>query len=339
MMTIPAMKTPQKKERSTHSIPRSDMKGRQVIVTGGLGFIGSHLVEKLIEDNDVTIIDNQSTGKLENVAHLTTENLKIIEGDIRTLNLAAIFEDYEYVFHQAALPSVPRSIKDPLASHEANITGTLQVLIAAKDASIQKVVYASSSSVYGDTAELPKREDMPVNPLSPYAVTKVAGEFYCKVFYEIYGLPTISLRYFNVFGPRQDPLSQYAAVIPRFITAMLNNASPVIYGDGEQSRDFTFVKHVVDANVLACESEETGTFNVACGRSISINELVALIGEITGKTIEAQHAAPRPGDVRHSLADITKARSFGYEPKGIFRDELEATIRWFENGFGSGDQG
>ena len=315
------------------------MKGKHVIVTGGLGFIGSHLVEKLVEDNDVAIIDNQSTGKRENVSHLISDNLMVIEGDLRTLNLAAIFEEYEYVFHQAALPSVPRSVKDPLASHEANITGTLMVLIAAKDADIQKVVYASSSSVYGDTAELPRQEDMPVNPLSPYAVTKMAGEFYCKVFHEIYGLPTISLRYFNVFGPRQDPLSQYAAVIPRFITAMLNDSSPIIYGDGQQSRDFTFVKHVVDANVLACESKKTGTFNVACGRSVSINELVALIGEITGTTIEAKHAAPRPGEVRVSLADISKARSFGYAPKGNFKDELEATIRWFENGLRPGNQG
>ena len=315
------------------------MKGKHVIVTGGLGFIGSHLAEKLSEDNDVAIIDNQSTGKLGNVSHLISDHLKVIEGDLRTLNLAAIFEDYEYLFHQAALPSVPRSVKDPLASHEANITGTLMVLIAAKDADIQKVVYASSSSVYGDTAELPKREDMPVNPLSPYAVTKMAGEFHCKVFHEIYGLPTISLRYFNVFGPRQDPLSQYAAVIPRFITAMLDDSSPIIYGDGQQSRDFTFVRHVVDANVLACESEETGTFNVACGRSISINELVALIGEITGTTIEAKHAAPRPGDVKHSLADISKAQLFGYAPKGNFKDELEATIRWFENGLRPGNQG
>ena len=175
------------------------MKGKNVIVTGGLGFIGSHLVEQLVEANDVAIIDNQSTGKLENVSHLISENLKIIEGDIRTLNLAAIFEDYEYVFHQAALPSVPRSVKDPLGSHEANVTGTLRVLMAAKDADIRKVVYASSSSVYGDAAELPKREDTPVNPLSPYAVTKVAGEFYCKVFHEICGLPPITLRYFNVF--------------------------------------------------------------------------------------------------------------------------------------------
>lgn len=309
------------------------MKGQRVIVTGGLGFIGSHLTERLLEDNEVTIIDNQSTGKLENVSHLTSDKLTVIEGDLSRLDLAKSFEGYDYVFHQAALPSVPRSVKDPLASHESNITGTLRVLIAAVETGIKKVVYASSSSVYGDTPELPKGEDIPLNPLSPYAVTKMAGEFYCKVFHEIYSLPTVSLRYFNVFGPRQDPQSQYAAVIPKFITAILNDASPIIYGDGQQSRDFTFVKHVVDANVLACESEKTGTFNVACGRSISINELVALIGEITGKTVEAKHAAPRPGDIKHSLAGISKARSFGYAPTGSFKDELNETIRWFENEF------
>lgn len=311
------------------------MKGKHVIVTGGLGFIGSHLVEKLVEENDVTIIDNQSTGKLENVSHLIGDNLKIIEGDIQTLNLTAIFEDYEYVFHQAALPSVPRSVKDPLATHEANITGTLRVLIAAKDTDIQKVVFASSSSVYGDTPKLPKREDMPVNPLSPYAVTKAAGEFYCKVFCEIYGLPTISLRYFNVFGPRQDPQSQYAAVIPKFITAILSRSSPVIYGDGQQSRDFTFVRHVVDANLRACESQQTGTYNVACGRRVTINELVTLINELTGKSVEAEHAAPRPGDIKHSLADISKARSFGYHPHSNFKEELKETVRWFERGLGA----
>jgi UDP-glucose 4-epimerase len=308
------------------------MKKKRVIVTGGLGFIGSHLVERLIKDNEVAIIDNKSTGKLENIAHLTTENLRVIEGDITTLDLATVFEGYDYVFHQAALPSVPRSVKDPLASHEANITGTLRVLIAAKDTDIQKVVYASSSSVYGDTPELPKREDMPVNPLSPYAVTKSAGEFYCKVFCEIYGLPTISLRYFNVFGPRQDPQSQYAAVIPKFITAILSHSSPVIYGDGQQSRDFTFVRHVVDANILACESKKTGTFNIACGRRVTINELATLINELMGKSVEAEHAAPRPGDVKHSLAGISKARSFGYNPHSNFKEELKETVRWFEHG-------
>src|SRR5665647_1597154 len=278
--------------------PRSNMKRKRVIVTGGLGFIGSHLVEKLVEDNEVVIIDNKSTGKLENISHLINEDLHVIEGDITTLDLATVFEGYDYVFHQAALPSVPRSVKDPFASNEANITGTLRVLIAAKDTDIQKVVYASSSSVYGDTPELLKQEDMPVNPLSPYAVTKAAGELYCKVFCEIYGLPTVSLRYFNVFGPRQDPLSQYAAVSPKFITAILSNSSPVIYGDGQQSRDFTFVKHVVDANILACESQQTGTYNIACGRRVYINELVTPINELTGKSVEAEHAAPRPGDIK-----------------------------------------
>ena len=308
------------------------LKNKGVVVTGGLGFIGSHLVETLLPDNNVTIIDNESTGNRKNIDHLNDSNLEVIVGDINTLDMATIFQEHDYVFHEAALPSVPRSVKEPLASHEANITGTLRVLIAARDADIRKVVYASSSSVYGDTAELPKREDMPVNPLSPYAVTKMAGEFYCKVFHEIYDLPTISLRYFNVFGPRQDPLSQYAAVIPKFITAILNYSSPVIYGDGRQSRDFTFVKHVVDANVLACESEKTGTFNIACGRNININELVALISEITGTTIQAKYAAPRPGDILHSLADISKARSFGYKPNSNLKDELEETIRWFEHG-------
>jgi len=197
---------------------------------------------------------------------------------------------------------------------------------------VKKVVFASSSSVYGDTVELPKEEDARINPLSPYAVTKATGEFYCKVFQEIYGLPTVSLRYFNVFGPRQDPTSQYAAVIPRFVTAVLTNAHPIIYGDGLQSRDFTYVKHVVQANLLACESDAIGTFNIACGRSITINELVALINEIAGTAIEPEYVAPRPGDVKHSLAAIAKARSFGYGPTDSLKNELTETIRWFENG-------
>lgn len=311
------------------------MKDKNVIITGGLGFIGSHLAENLVRDNHVTLIDNRSTGDWKNIRHVANEGLEVIIGDITTLNLTKIFDDYNYVFHQAALPSVPRSVKDPLASNESNITGTLKVLIAAKDAGVKKVVYASSSSVYGDTATLPKREDMSVNPVSPYAVTKATGEFYCTVFNKIYDLPTVSLRYFNVFGPRQDPLSQYAAVIPKFVTAMLNNKRPIVYGDGRQSRDFTFVKHVVEANILACESEATGIFNIACGRSITINELVELINQVLGAAIEPQYVAPRPGDIKHSLADVTKAKSFGYNPRGTFKEELTETIRWFENGLTS----
>jgi len=308
------------------------MKNKNIIVTGGLGFIGSNLVEKLIVQNEVTIIDDKSTGKLSNIKHLNKGNLNLIDGSLTNLNLTEIFKDYDYVFHQAALPSVPRSITDPIASNEANITGTLKVLTAAKDSGIEKVICASSSSVYGDTPTLPKSEDMPVNPLSPYAVTKATGEFYCKVFQEIYGLQTASLRYFNVFGPRQDPGSQYAAVIPKFVQSIMNDETPIIYGDGEQSRDFSFVNHVVDANILACESDKTGIFNIACGRRITINQLVDMINEILGKDIEPVYEKPRPGDIKHSLADISKARAFGYEPESDFKEELRETIRWFSNG-------
>jgi len=308
------------------------MKGKKVVVTGGLGFIGSHLVETLVEENDVTVIDNQSTGKVGNLDHLGDARPEVIEGDVVALNLPEIFDGYEYVFHLAALPSVQRSIDEPLMSNQSNATGTLKVLIAAKESHIQKVVYASSSSVYGDTAGLPKSEDMCIAPKSPYAVTKAVGELYCTAFQQVYGLRTISLRYFNVFGPRQDPHSHYAAVIPKFITAILSNRSPTVYGDGKQSRDFTFVKHVVEANIRACESSETGTFNVACGRSITLNELIALLAKITGGDVEPIYTVPRPGDIKHSLAAISKARVFGYAPRSNFEDELRETVRWFERG-------
>jgi UDP-glucose 4-epimerase len=308
------------------------MNNCKLIVTGGLGFIGSNLVEKLIKHNEVTIIDDQSTGKIENIQEIDQDNLTLIKGSITDLNLTQIFKDHDYVLHQAALPSVPRSISDPKSSNEANITGTLNVLIAAKDSGIKKVVCASSSSVYGDTPTLPKSENMPVNPLSPYAITKMTAEFYCNVFQEIYGLQTVSLRYFNVFGPKQDPNSQYAAVIPNFISAIKNNKPPVIYGDGEQSRDFSYVKHVVDANMLACESDKTGVYNIACGRRITVNQLVEMINEIMGKNIEPVYSESRPGDIKHSLADISKAKAFGYEPKSDFMKELKETIKWFNNG-------
>ena len=302
-----------------------------MIITGGLGFIGSNLAERLIKNNEVTIIDDESTGKMENIKHLESDNLKVIKGSITDLDLTDIFEGYDYVFHQAALPSVPRSIKDPKGSNEANITGTLNVLVAAKDSGVKKVVCASSSSVYGDTPTLPKSEDMPVNPLSPYAITKMTGEFYCKVFQELYGIQTVSLRYFNVFGPRQDPTSQYSAVVPKFVDAILNNKSPVVYGDGEQSRDFSYIKHVVDANILACESDKTGVYNIACGRRITINQLIDMINEILGKDVEPTYSESRAGDIKHSLADISKASLFRYEPKSDFKQELEETIRWFRN--------
>jgi UDP-glucose 4-epimerase len=310
------------------------MQGERVLVTGGAGFIGSNLAEALAEGNDVVILDDLSTGKMDNIQDLKKKkNVQFLKGNITDDRLLQkCFSDIDYVFHQAALPGVPRSIKDPQGSNETNISGTLNVLIAARDCNIRKVVCASSSSVYGDTPSLQKIEDMPVDPLSPYAVTKVTGEFYCKVFHDIYGLKTVSLRYFNVFGPRQDPNSQYAAVIPKFINAIMNDEPPVIFGDGEQSRDFSYIKHIVDANILACRSDKTGIYNIACGRRITINQLVDMINEILGKDIEPVYKDPRPGDIKHSLADISRARTFGYKPESDFKEELRETIRWFSNG-------
>lgn len=308
------------------------MHNKKVVITGGLGFIGSHLVDALAGDNEITIIDNLATGRVANIAHLSDTGLTVLRRGVEEGDLRDEFEGCDYVFHQAALPSVPRSIKDPLATNEANVTGTLKVLLAAVASGIKKVIFASSSSVYGDTPTLPKREDMSVRPISPYAVTKATGEQYCTVFERVYGLPTVALRYFNVFGPRQDPQSQYAAVIPKFITAILNDVPPTVYGDGLQSRDFTYVKHVVEANVRACESSTSGIFNIACGRSVTINELIACINDIVGKDVEPTYVAPRPGDVKHSLADIERAQAFGYRPAGDFKRELAETIRWFEHG-------
>ncbi|ADZ09115.1 UDP-glucose 4-epimerase [Methanobacterium lacus] len=306
------------------------IKNKNIVVTGGLGFIGSHISEELCKKNDVTIVDNESTGNIKNVQDFQDE-LSIKIGDVNKLDLNDIFEDVDYVLHQAALPSVPRSIKDPISSNETNITGTLKVLNAAHETGVKKVVFASSSSVYGDTPKLPKVETMPINPKSPYAITKATGELYCNIFEEIYGLPTVSLRYFNVFGPRQDPNSQYSAVIPKFITAIKNGVSPMVYGDGTQSRDFTYVKNVVNANIKACESNNTGIFNIACGRQIILNDLIKILNEIMGKNITPLYVDPRPGDINHSLADIKTAKSIGYNPKDDFINELKLTIEFFWN--------
>ena len=305
------------------------IKNKKIAVTGGLGFIGSHIAERLCADNEVIIVDNQSTGKIENIKHLEHFELEVVMGDITIIDLNELFEGCDYVLHQAALPSVPRSIKDPLSSNNANVTGTLRVLLAARDVGVSKLVFASSSSIYGDTPTLPKVEDMPLNPKSPYAVTKATGELYCQNFTEVFDLPTVCLRYFNVFGPRQDPNSQYAAVIPKFITSILKGESPVIFGDGEQSRDFTHVSNVVDANILACETKKTGNFNIACGRRVVLNDLVVMLNQIIGKDIEPVHADPRPGDIKHSLADISKAESIGYNPKDDFKNELKETVDYF----------
>ena len=310
------------------------MRGKRVVITGGGGFIGSNLAEELAGENEVILIDDLSTGKVENIEGLLKRGaVKLVKGSVTDLDfLREQFKGADYVFHLAALPSVPRSVADPLVSNEINLTGTLKVLIAARDNRVSKVIYASSSSVYGDMPNSPKSENMPPSPMSPYAVSKLAGEYYCQVFTQVYGLPTISLRYFNVYGPKQDPSSEYAAAIPRFIASILKGEPPIIFGDGQQTRDFTFVQDVVEANILAAESEATGVFNVGSGSQISINELARLIMRLVGKNLELVHASPRPGDVRHSLADISKAEeAIGYRPRYNLKQGLKETIKWFSS--------
>ncbi len=307
------------------------MKNKKIVVTGGLGFIGSHIVERLNRENDVIIIDDQSSGKIDNIKDLDLSRIDTTLGDINSINIDEVFDGCDYLFHLAAATSVPESVDDPMHSNEVNITGTLKVLEAARNVEIKKVVFSSSSAVYGEVKSLPISETHSINPLSPYAVSKAAGELYCNVFSEIYGLPTVSLRYFNVFGPRQDPNSQYAAVIPNFIDKLVKNERPVIYGDGEQTRDFVSVKSIVDANILAAESKETGIFNIGIGKSITINQLFGIIKELMGKDIEPLYTKERPGDIRHSVADISKAKSLEYIPEDNFNDDLHKTIEWFIN--------
>ena len=307
---------------------------KKIVVTGGAGFIGSHLAEELARRGYYTVIvDDLSSGKIENIEELLkNNNVEFIKGSVTDQPLLQkVFKDAQYVFHQAALPSVPRSIDSPQSSHEANLTGTLNVLLAARDNHVYKVIYASSSSVYGDTPTLPKREDMMPHPLSPYAVTKLAGEYYCQVFHKVYQLPTVCLRYFNVYGPRQDPNSQYAAVIPRFIKRVSEGNPPIIFGDGDQTRDFTFIRDAVEANILAAESDACGLFNISREESITINELAKLVIGTIGNNVEPIHQEPRPGDIRHSLADISKARAFGYEPKYSVEAGLGETIGWLND--------
>jgi len=311
------------------------IKDEEIVVTGGAGFIGSNLSETLAVHNRVTIVDDFSTGWMSNIeVLLRNENVALVRGSITDLEvLNRTFRNKRYVFHQGALPSVQRSIKDPLMSHKVNTTGTINVLLAARDCGVEKVVFATSSSAYGETPTLPKVETMKSSPLSPYAVTKVCCEEYMKVFNDLYGLRTTSLRYFNVYGPRQDPASQYSAVIPRFITAVMNGRSPAIFGDGQQSRDFSFIKDVVQANIRAAMSDRCdGTVcNVATGQRITVEELALKIIRSLGKDIEPSYHPPRPGDIKHSLADITKARELmGYEPRYTIDTGLKETIAYFE---------
>src|SRR5690554_7464 len=308
------------------------------LVTGGAGFIGSNLVGALLEQgHTVRVLDNFSTGKRENLAPYGSR-VEVIEGDLTDLDtVRRAVQGVDVVLHQGALASVPRSIEDPISSNEANVKGTLHVLIAAKDAGVKRVVYASSSSVYGDQAVTePKVETMPPQPISPYAVSKLSGEQYCQVFYEVYGLETVSLRYFNVFGPRQDPHSEYAAVIPKFITCMLEGQRPTIFGDGEQTRDFTYIGNVIKGNLLAAtapaERVAGQVFNMATGAQISLNGLVEMLQEITGQNLAPVYAPPRTGDIKHSRADIEKARRLlGYEPEVSFLEGLRQTVEWYQS--------
>ncbi len=302
----------------------------KVLVTGGAGFIGSHIVTALLERGEqVRIIDNFATGKRDNLVGLS-DRIEVIEGDIRSYHIVQeAVAGMEVILHEAALPSVPRSVRDPITTNEVNVLGTLNVLHAAKEAGVRRLVFASSSSVYGDNPELPKREEMCPNPLSPYAVSKLAAEKYCSSFSRIYGLETVILRYFNVFGPRQDPNSQYSAVIPKFIKAMSHDQRPVIYGDGGQTRDFTYVANVVSANLLAMTAQcAYGVpINCACHQRISLNELVAHLNRILGKEIEPLYTDPRPGDVRDSYAAIDRARQWlRYEPVLAFEEGLARTV-------------
>ena len=305
------------------------------LVTGGAGFIGSHIAAALSASGArVRILDDLSTGHRENLDEIGGD-IDFVQGSVADEKLLAkAFENVELIFHEAAIPSVPRSVEAPRNTHVASVDGTFSLLLAARDAGVKRVVYAASSSAYGDQPTLPKSEQMPPDPLSPYAVAKLVGEYYCRVFTRVYGLETVSLRYFNVFGPRQDPGSQYSGVVSRFISALASNERPVIFGDGEQSRDFTYIDNVVAANVSAASARGAAgkVINVANGQRITLNQLLAELKELTGRTdVTAEYREPRVGDVRHSLADISMARELlGYESKVNLREGLQRTLEWWK---------
>ncbi|MFQ5423827.1 MAG: SDR family oxidoreductase [Phycisphaerae bacterium] len=308
------------------------------LVTGGAGFIGSHLAERLVEQGQrVRVLDNFSTGKPSNVAAFR-ERIDLIEGSItdpETCRRAC--DGVDIVLHQAALPSVPKSVADPVSSHVTNIDGTFNMLMASRDAGVRRFVYAASSSAYGDTPTLPKDESIPSDPLSPYGVQKLTGEQYCTVFARCFGLQTLSIRYFNVFGPRQDPTSQYAAAIPAFVSAILEDRPPTVYGDGEQTRDFTFIENIIHANLLAASASETHgeVVNVACGERITVNAVIEQINTLLGKAVRAKHVDERPGDIKHSWADISLAeRVIGFRPVVSFAEGLHRAIDWYTQNLG-----
>jgi len=305
------------------------------LVTGGAGFIGSNICRRLVDEGCfVRVVDNLLTGRMSNLAGIESR-IEFMQADMgEPAVAAAAMRDVEVVLHQGALPSVPRSVEEPQLTHRHCVDATFNLLMAARDAGVRRFVYAASSSAYGDTPTLPKVETMPVKPLSPYAVAKLVGEYYCSVFAGVFGLETISLRYFNVFGPYQDPTSQYAAAIPAFVTSILRDQPPTVYGDGRQSRDFTYIDNVVQANLLAARAKRTAgeVVNIACGESVTVNEIIAMINAFTGRRVRPRYEPSRPGDVKHSLADISRARQvIGFEPQVSFQEGLERAIVWYRD--------
>lgn len=311
------------------------MAKTRFLVTGGAGFIGSNICRKLVEQGQwVRVVDNLITGRKSNLDGVF-DKIEFIQADMGDLDVAnSVMKNIDVVLHQGAVPSVPRSVADPAMTHKHCVDATFTLLLAAKDAGVKRFVYAASSSAYGDTPTLPKVETMPTRPLSPYAAAKLFGEYYCSVFSKVYGLETISLRYFNVFGPYQDPTSQYAAAIPAFVSKILKEQSPTVYGDGEQSRDFTYIDNVIHANLLAANAPKVGgeVINIACGQRVTINEIIGLINRILGKNVKPSYQPSRAGDVKHSLASIDLAQKIiGYEPVVSFQDGLRNAIAWYKD--------
>jgi len=305
------------------------------LVTGGAGFIGSNICRRLVSEGCfVRVVDNLLTGKKSNLVDVI-DKIEFIQADMGDSEVAqSVLKDIDVVLHQGALPSVPVSVDNPAATHQHCINATFTLLLAARDTGVKRFVYAASSSAYGDSPTSPKVETMPTSPLSPYAVAKLTGEYYCSVFYNIYGLQTISLRYFNVFGPYQDPTSQYAAAIPAFVMAILKDEPPTIYGDGEQSRDFTYIDNVVHANLLAARANQTKgeVINIACGQAVTVNEIIDMINKLLGKNVKPKYTDPRPGDVKHSLADITVAQKLiNFKPSVSFQEGLKKAIDWYRD--------
>lgn len=307
------------------------MNNKNILITGGLGFIGSHIADELIPNNTVTILDNKSTGKIENLKEPNHKNLTIIEEDINDADLNTILKDVDYIFHLAAMASVPLSVDDPIGCTKNNVNATIKLINAAKDERVKKIVFSSSSAVYGENRNMPLKETEPMMPTSPYAASKASCEVYINSFTESYRLNATSLRYFNVFGPKQDKNSQYAAVIPNFISAILENEQPVIYGDGEQTRDFVYVKDIVKANIAAAESDYNGVVNVASGKKITINKLYKIVKETLKTDIEPKYLPERQGDIKHSLADTSRMKNINFEVDSKdFEKQLAETVHWFK---------